>query len=83
MGLYQLKEGSQLKAGNDPQWGLSLLPPTKAEWVMREWRNLPGSHLIPQMWFPLVKTGRVLVLSQMQNQNLNLVGKCCWVVFHI
>ena len=27
--LYQSKEGSQLKAGNDPQWGLNLLPLTK------------------------------------------------------
>ena len=36
VGLCQSKEGSQLKAGNDPQWVLSLLPLTKAGWVMRE-----------------------------------------------
>ena len=78
-GSLSVKGRVPTEAGNDPQWGLSLLPLTKPGWVMREWRNLPGSHLIPQMWFPLVKTGRVLVLSQIQNQNLNLVGNCCYV----
>ena len=47
--LYQSQEGSQLKAGNDPQWSLNLLPLTKDGWVMKVWRYLPGSHLIHQM----------------------------------
>ena len=77
--LYQSKKGSQLKAGNDPQLGLNLLPLIKDGWVMKVWRSLPGSHLIHQMWFPLVKNGRILTLSQIQNQSLNPVERCCCV----
>ena len=77
--LYLSKEGSQLKAGNDPQWGLNILPLTKDWWVMKVWRSLPGSHLIHQMWFPLVKHGRILILSQTQDQSLNSVERCCCV----
>ena len=77
--LYQSEEGSQLKAGNDPQWSLNLPPLTEDGWVMKVWRYLPGSHLIHQMWFPLVMNGWILTLSQTQNQNLNPVKRYCCV----
>ena len=67
------------KSWECPQWSLNLLPLTKDGWVMKVWRYLPGSHLIHQMWFPLVINGWIITLSQTQNQNLNPVERYCCV----